>query len=68
MTFAAFRTLVFAKGWTIEQLRCSTMPPSEEMLAVMDRIGLSMWARFVNRIQREADANLTRMAFGGDYR
>ena len=49
-----------------DQLRCDE-PPTGELLAAMDQTGLDKWERFVNRLQREADANLTRMAFGGEY-
>ena len=63
--YEAWRRLVFAKRWTWPQLRCDERP-TDEMLAEMDRIGLPTWERFVKRLQREADSNLIRMAFGKD--
>ena len=61
--YETFRRLVFAKKWTIAQLRCDELP-SAEMLEAMDEYGLDCWERFVSRLVREADVNLTRMAFG----
>ncbi len=66
-TYQAFRRLAFGKGWTLAQLRCD-VPPTDDILAAMDATGIAAWERFVTRLQREADANLQRAAFGGEYR
>jgi hypothetical protein len=46
MTYAAFCKLVKARGWTVAQLRCD-VPPTEELLALMDRLGLATYERYV---------------------
>ncbi len=67
MKYEAFRRMAFSKGWTLAQLRCD-VPPSDVILAAINAVGLSRWERFVTRLQREADANLQRMAFAGEWK
>lgn len=67
MTFAAFRLHVFAAKWSLAALRCE-VPPTAGLLDFMDRVGAGTYERFVVRLQQEADANLSRMAFGAEYK
>lgn len=67
MSYARWREMVFARKWTMLMLRCDERP-TEELFALMVEIGLDRWERYVTRLQKEADANLARMAFGADYR
>ncbi len=67
MNYGTWRKQVFAARWTMAQLRCD-VPPSQEMLDFMEEVGLDYWQKFVQRLQRDADGNLSRIAFGKEYR
>lgn len=47
MTYDAFKRLVAEKGWTVRQLRSDDAPPTQELLALMDELGLAKYERFV---------------------
>lgn len=53
MTYAEFKRLVAEKGWTVAVLRSENAPPTEELLALMDELGLTKYERFVIRYTRE---------------
>jgi hypothetical protein len=59
MTYEAFREVVKAKGWTIRVLRSDDAPPSDDLLALMDQVGLGTYEQYVLRLEREQ---------GGDVR
>ncbi len=63
MTFAQFRSE--AMRYTREQLRCD-VPPTPVLLDLMDRC--PKYEAYVERLLKEADANLQRMAFGEMFR
>lgn len=52
MGYAEFKRLVAAMCWTIPQLRCDE-PPSEDLLVLIDAIGLGQYERFVLALQAE---------------
>jgi hypothetical protein len=51
--------VVKAKGWTIRVLRSDDAPPSDDLLALMDQVGLGTYEQYVLRLEREQ---------GGDVR
>ncbi len=53
MNYAAFKKLVQVKGWTIRFLRSDDASPTEELLDVMDAVGLTRYESFVLRLQQE---------------
>lgn len=53
MSYGDFKNLVRAKGWTVGQLRSDDAPPTEELLSLMDELGLAKYERFVLRYERE---------------
>ena len=52
MTYAAWKTMIAAAGWTFAQLRCD-VPPDAEMLEAMDTVGLDVWEHYVLRLEKE---------------
>jgi hypothetical protein len=52
MNYATFKRRVQENGWTLSQLRCDE-PPTDELLAVMDTLGLEKYERFVLRLEAE---------------
>jgi hypothetical protein len=54
MTYAQFKKLVKASGWSIPYLRSEKAPPGNDLLELMDSIGLNKYERFVLRFEREA--------------
>lgn len=53
MSYGEFKNLVRAKGWTVPVLRSDSAPPTEDLLALMDELGLAKYERFVLRYERE---------------
>ncbi len=53
MRYAEFKALVADKGWTLAQVRCE-VPPNDDLLALMDEIGLAPYERFALRMTRES--------------
>jgi hypothetical protein len=51
-SYAIFLEVARSKGWTLAALRCD-VPPTDELLAVMDQIGLAKYEAFVRRVERE---------------
>ncbi len=45
----SFRALVKRKGWTESQLRCD-VPPTKELLALMEDIGLERYERYLTKL------------------
>ena len=54
MTYAEFRRWAIEGGYTSRELRCDDAPPSDELLEVMDRVGLAKYETFVNRFAAES--------------
>jgi hypothetical protein len=44
-------------GYSIGQLRCDDAAPTEGLLALMDRIGLEQYERYVLRLERAREAH-----------
>jgi hypothetical protein len=55
MTFKEFWRLVVQQGWTLAQLRCDVRP-TEDLLALMDELGLDRYERYVLRAERMAES------------
>ena len=53
MSYTQFKAFVFKKGWTTAQLRCD-VPPTDELLAFMDSVGLNRYESFVIRLEKES--------------
>lgn len=56
MPYADFKRLVKGMCWTLPQLRCDE-PPSEDLLVLMDAIGLGRYEQLVLAWQAEQQAN-----------
>ena len=56
MRYADFKALVAKMGWTMPQLRCDE-PPTEDLLVLMDALGLDRYERFVLALQAERQAD-----------
>jgi hypothetical protein len=53
-TYTAFKAWAIANGLSVRQLRCDDARPTEEMIEVMDRLGLEKYERFVLCLERES--------------
>jgi hypothetical protein len=51
MRYSQFVDLVRARGWSVPQLRCD-VTPTQEVLDLMDNIGLEKFEDFVMRYSR----------------
>lgn len=52
MTLSHFAAEAKKNGWTLAQLRCD-VPPTEKLLAFMDRIGLDAYESLVTRYAQQ---------------
>ena len=52
MTYKDFCQTVAEHGWTVADLRCDNAPPSEELLEIMDVLGLDKYEAFVVRFEK----------------
>lgn len=55
MKYEEFKKLVKEKCWTIADLRCDNAPPTEELLEVMDQMGLEKYERYVLKLETEGN-------------
>jgi hypothetical protein len=54
MTYREFKRLVQEAGWTLAEMRFDVRPP-EELLRLLDRLGLKKYERFVLKWQTEME-------------
>lgn len=52
MRYVDFKRLVAERGWTMAELRCD-VPACEDLLVLMDALGLGQYESFVTAIQAE---------------
>ena len=55
MTYYEFVKLVAEKGWTLAQLRSDNAAPADELLALMDELGLAAYEKYVRRHQNQLE-------------
>jgi hypothetical protein len=53
-SYKEFCRTVAEHGWTIADLRCDNAAPSEELLELMDAIGLGRYEAYVLRLEKSA--------------
>ncbi len=52
MNYKLFKQMVAEEGWTLPQIRCEVSPP-QDMLDMMDRIGLGLWEKWALQLEKE---------------
>lgn len=53
MSYREFKKIIEEKGWSIPFLRSDDAPPTDELMELLDRVGLNRYETLLTRYCRE---------------